>query len=345
MKIHSFVLAGLSLAMVMGTVARLSAESITRRTPVQTIDLGATRPAEKTPVVSSVALSPTGRQIATAGDDHLVRIWDFEQGKVLRRLAGHGDWVRAVAFSPDGRLLATACDDRRVRVWDLSAQSPLHSIATPKMVTRTLAFSPDGRRLAAGGFGSEIVLIRMADGQIERKLESPGGDVRVLAFSPDGEQLAAAGRTGTIRLWSSKEHVRDLVGHRRRVRAMAYSPDGTRLASAGDEREVRLWDTATGNHLATLPKQSSKLLALTFCSADILAAGGSDNVIRIWNTRNALEAFSLEGHTGSVTALAWKPDTQTLFSGSFDTTVRVWQLNDDTIDRVSQQRPSVPLGK
>ncbi|MBN2215767.1 MAG: hypothetical protein JW719_00185, partial [Pirellulales bacterium] len=86
-----------------------------------------------------------------------------------------------------------------------------------------------------------------------------------------------------------------------------------------------------------LPKQATKLLVLTYCSPDFLACGGSDNVIRVWNLREGCEAFSLEGHTGSITALVWNPDSHRLISGSFDTTVRVWNLSLETTDRVSQQ--------
>jgi WD40 repeat protein len=323
----------------------LLAGSIIQLTPVTTIDLGAQKPAEAVPVVSSVALGPTGRQMATAGDDHLVRIWDFQQGVVLRRLTGHGDWVRAVAFSPDGQRLATAGDDRRVRVWDLTNGGLIYSTPTPNTVTQTLAFSPDGRLLVAGGFGRHVVVIRAADGQFDRNLETPGDDVRALAFSPDGMQLAAAGRTGSIRVWNDMKLARDLAGHRQRVRALAYSPDGSQLASAGDEREIRLWNAATGALAATLPKQPAKLLVLRFCSPDFLAVGASDNVIRVWNFREGCEAFSLQGHTGSVTALVWNQEARTLISGSFDTTVRVWTLNLDAVDRVSQQTPGAALAK
>jgi WD40 repeat protein len=34
----------------------------------------------------------------------------------------------------------------------------------------------------------------------------------------------------------------------------------------------------------------------------------------------------LVGHTGSVAALAWSAAEETLLSGSFDTTVRVWHF-------------------
>ena len=346
MKVRLYLLAGLGLAVCVAITSRLSADSmIIEVNPSKTIDLGSQETNKRVPVVSSVALSPTGEQMATAGDDHLVRIWDFKEGKVLRSLVGHGDWVRAVAFGQKGKLLATAGDDRRIRIWDLEKETAKYSIPVSHTVIQTLAFSPNGQLLAAGGFGNEIVLIRMTDGQIDRKLTAPGPDAIALAFSPDGSQLAAAGRNGTIRIWTDKQHTGDLVGHKRRVRALAYSPNGKQLASAGDEREIWIWDMASAKPVAKLPKQTAKPLVLRFCTGDYLASGGSDNMIRIWNLREGCEVFALKGHTGSVTTLVWNPETQTLVSGSFDTTIRVWNLNLDAIDQVSQQDSKKKIGK
>ena len=65
-------------------------------------------PNKKPPVVTSVAISPGGGQMCAVGDDHVVRIWSLENGKLLHRMSGHTGWVRSVIYSPDGRTLASA---------------------------------------------------------------------------------------------------------------------------------------------------------------------------------------------------------------------------------------------
>ncbi len=292
---------------------------------------------EKAPVVSGVALDGQGKLLAVAGDDHLVRVIRLEDGRQLYELPAHTDWIRVVAFRPDGKMLATAGDDRRIRSWSVGRDARPLTLPAHRQVVYTLAYSPDGRMLATAGFEREVRVYDGDDGRMLRVFQAPIADVRAVVFSPDGTRLAAAGGGGKIRIWDvvTGKVVVDIEGHGRRTNTLAYSPDGRLLASAGCKRTVCLWDSQSGRSLGHLPERPCKVMGLTFCGNTTLAAGGSDNVIYLWDITAREQRAKLEGHTGSVSSLVFHPQTRELISGSFDTTVRVWNLADQLEREVS----------
>ena len=57
----------------------------------------------------------------------------------------------------------------------------------------------------------------------------------------------------------------------------------------------------------------------------LLASGGADNLVKLWEVESGRCQHSLAGHTDHVRTVAWGPDGRTLASGSFDTTIRLWR--------------------
>ena len=67
----------------------------------------------------SIAFSPDGQTLASAGYDATIRLWDVDTGNIQKTLAGHTEEVNRVAFSSDGHTLVSHSLDGTVLVWDL----------------------------------------------------------------------------------------------------------------------------------------------------------------------------------------------------------------------------------
>jgi hypothetical protein len=67
----------------------------------------------------SLAVSPDGKLLATAGEDHAIRLIDLASGKQTGVLTGHSNSINALAVSPDGKLLASGGEDWSARIWNV----------------------------------------------------------------------------------------------------------------------------------------------------------------------------------------------------------------------------------
>jgi eukaryotic-like serine/threonine-protein kinase len=92
----------------------------------------------------TMALSPDGKKIATAGIDKAARVWSLPSGLPIGAPLLHPEPVESVAFSPDCRTLITGCHDRTVRLWD-EASGTIKGRPMPQAdYVETMAVSPVG---------------------------------------------------------------------------------------------------------------------------------------------------------------------------------------------------------
>ena len=67
----------------------------------------------------SLAFSPNGKYLASAGEDQRLKLWDLASGTLYKELRGHTDNITSLTFSSDSSLIASASMDNSVRVWDI----------------------------------------------------------------------------------------------------------------------------------------------------------------------------------------------------------------------------------
>jgi WD40 repeat protein len=75
--------------------------------------------------------------------------------------------------------------------------------------------------------------------------------------------------------------------------------------------------------------QGSVVNALAFSAeGGLLASGGDNKIISVWNLNSQEKLADLEGHTAAIKDLAFSPDSELLISVSFNNQIKVWETRE-----------------
>jgi hypothetical protein len=121
-----------------------------------------------TGAVFDVAWRPDSGLLATAGEDATVKLWDANEGKVIKSTSAHGGGAFCVRFAADGRLV-TAGRDNTLKTWaaDGAAQKTFPAFAEQAL---RCAFSSDGQSVIGGDWLGNVKVFSAADAKELRTL-------------------------------------------------------------------------------------------------------------------------------------------------------------------------------
>jgi WD40 repeat protein len=290
--------------------------------------------------VWDVSFSPNGEMIATASRDKTVKLWQRDDGKLIRTLRGHTDGVLSVSFNPKDQMLASAGYDKNILFWNTNDGSLIKTLSGNTDGVRHLSFSPNNNMLASVSLVGEIVKLWNISSNPIPSLTGHSDWVFDVSFSHDGQTIATASRDNTVKLWQRDgKLLQTLTEHKKAVWDVTFSPDDKILAAASQDKTVKLWEKQDGTWklVQTLDKRvgghESGVLAVTFSPKDqIMATASDDSNVKLWKKQNKKWEFvqTLYGHGGKVSAVTFSPDDKILATASNDQTVKLWEKQDGT---------------
>jgi WD40 repeat protein len=288
-------------------------------------------PARRQPVCA-VALSPDQKFLAVGSSDNyeqaFVSLWNVKTSREVHRLRQPRFSVPAVLFAEGGRsVIAGPTAHGAIRRWQTDSGEELPFIdGEERTATHRLAISPEGKTLAVSDTKGVVRLYDVATRQELCQVKTGAGEGGPLALGPGGSLLAVSDGNGGVRLVDTARSALRRVCPQDSLRALAFSADGQLLATGGSG-PIRLWEVATGKERPSLSSDGQRQIAVLAFAQDgrTLAAVDTLGTIRVWElaTRGLRQLFRA---AAPVTSLSYSGDSRVLVSGSYDTTILLWDL-------------------
>lgn len=173
-----------------------------------------------TDTIFDLALSPDGKQVATAGGDKLIKVWDLATQKEIAKLEGHTSQVLAVAFNKDGKQLVSGGADQQLKVWDVQTREKIVALGTYSTAITAVAWVSGGPTIFAGtntgGLAAYTDLKthtgeQRSDSAKERKLEGSDDALYCLAVAADAGRVFGGTPDGRILAWNKSGKIATTV--------------------------------------------------------------------------------------------------------------------------------------
>lgn len=227
-------------------------------------------------------------------------------GRRMRNLAIR----RALDYSK--YILPGSLDVRHTDIFHRHVEhTSINKMRCPVNVVR---FTPDGRRLITGTSTGEFTLWNTFSFNFETILQAHESPVRGLEFSHLGDLLLSADTTGIVKFWHLSMNNVDIRNcHEEAIRDMSVSENY--FVTASDDSTVRIHSFEKKESTVLRGHNWDVRVAQYNPKSSLVASGGKDNLVKLWDTRVKQCVATLHCHKNTVLCARWLNEHTLLTAG------------------------------
>ncbi|KAG8848590.1 hypothetical protein FRB91_010694 [Serendipita sp. 411] len=304
--------------------------------------------------VTGVSWSDDGRFLLSHATDQTARLFSLNPVEEFRpkTFAGHRDALRGAwfAFHQPAGLLVVGFGDGVFSLWELPSSSAieitvsnLYTLSISNEKISSVAINSTGQWLGFGAqklgqllvweWQSQSYILKQQAHSHQASSSISHSSITHLSYSSSSKQIVTSGSDGKVKLWSTQSGFCFVTfsEHTASVTAVEFTKRGQVVFSASLDGTVRAWDLIRYRNFRTFTSPTERPVQFNCLAVDdsgeLVAAGSSDTFeVFFWSVQTGKLLDLLTGHTGPVSSLAFSPVGNTLASGSWDKSVRLWDV-------------------
>ena len=233
----------------------------------------------------------------------------------------------------DKNILVLGLQNGSFSIYSMNNFENKYSLKISEAKISSLSINPSGKWIAFGSkYLNQLFVWEWKSESYIYKQQGHMNDINIIAYSPEGGQLASGAEDGRIKIFdiSSSNCLITFMDHTAKVTGLQYALNKSNvLVSSSLDGTIRAYDLIKYKNfrIMTTPKQTQLICCSIDYSGEIVAAGSLDTYnIFVWSLKTGDLIDVLNGHTAPVSCLAFSHINDILISGSWDNTVKMWEL-------------------
>lgn len=240
--------------------------------------------------------------------------------------------VKCAAYHSESNLLVAGFSNGLFGLYELPDFNMIHTLSISQNDIDFVTLNKSSEWLAFGA--SKLGQLLVWEWQSESYILKQQGhfdSMNAIKYSPDGQRIITTADDGKIKVWDTKSGfcIVTFTEHSSGVTACEFAKRGSVLFTSSLDGSIRAWDLIRYRNFRTFtaPTRLSFSAVAVDPSGEVVCAGSLDSFdIHIWSVQTGQLLDQLSGHEGPVATLAFAPSGDTVVSGSWDHTVRVWSI-------------------
>ncbi|MGE5481206.1 MAG: T9SS type A sorting domain-containing protein [Chloroflexota bacterium] len=287
--------------------------------------------------ITSVAWRADSKQIATAGLDGSILIWDAETGKNIDSLfPSIKKPIQSIAWSPDGKYMALVALSNSIKIWNVELDYQETELTGGAADISLIRWSPWGADVFATDYSG--VLYRWTNLASEPRYAEKihDGEIKDFEINPSGENIATAGADGKVNIvdYQTGAFKKTLYQSALPINGIAFSPMGNNIAIANGSSETSVYDVSNGAKVVSLFDFVQPVVDVDWSSdRDNIATISSDKTVKLWEVGSGSSWYSYPLHKNQPNLIKFNKNGSRIASVEPGAEAHIWSPYDAPFEK------------